>query len=284
MADVFLSYARSDGELMRRLHGRMTRDGRDVWVDWEDIPPTVDWLEEIRGAIEAADVFVFIMSPESVASKTCREEIRHALSFNKKIVPVVVRDVGTDQIPDSLRKLNWLFFRDSDDFDAAYTQLLETIDADLDWVRAHTRLLVRAREWDANEQDRSFLLAGTDLDTTEDWLAEAAEREPAPVDLQGRYVEASRAEETRKLRAQLRGFYLVSIIYGVLQTGISYFVAFDEISEEGLVALSPLWVLGIVFGLFGLTLGKDSLRRSVIATAAAGGLLYVFFIAVFPSL
>lgn len=38
--------------------------------------------------------------------------------------------------------------RESDDFDSAVGSLIEALDTDLDWVRAHTRLLVRANEWD----------------------------------------------------------------------------------------------------------------------------------------
>jgi hypothetical protein len=83
---------------------------------------------------------------------------------------------------------------------------------------------------------------------------------------------------------KLRGFYLVSLVYGILRSAISYVVVFDEISEEGLIALSPLWVLGIVFGGFGLTLGRNSIRRSVVATVAAGALLFVFFVTLWGSL
>ena len=283
MADVFISYSRRDSELMQALHGRLNTDGRDVWVDWEDIPHTADWLQEIRGAIEAADTFVFILSKDSLASETCRVECEHALECRKRIVPVVLGDIVAADVPEELRKLNWLFFH-ADDFEASYRALVETIETDLDWVRHHTRLLVRATEWDSNERDGSFLLAGSDLEESEHMLAGAYDHSPPPTELQVDYVTASRSEETRKQRSQLRGFYIVSLIYGFIQTSISYFVVFDEISEEGLVALSPLWVLGLVFGLFGLTLGKDSLRRSVIATGIAGVLLYVFFIGVFPSL
>ena len=76
----------------------------------------------------------------------------------------------------------------------------------------------------------------------------------------------------------------MSLIYGTLQTVVSYAVAFDEISETGLMYLSPIWVLGLVFGLFGLTLGRTSMKRSLIATVVSAVLLYVFFIGVWPML
>jgi len=284
LADVFISYSRTNRDFVGALHTRLANDQRDVWVDWEDIPPSAEWLAEIEQAIEAADTFVFVLSPESIASKTCLQECNHAVQYNKRIVPVVAQDVSAQGVPAAIGKLNWLFFRPSDDFNAAYAQLIQTIETDLELVRYHSRLLVRAREWEANEKDRSYLLAGTDLEESERWLSEAFQKEPKPIELQQGYVAASRVEETRRQRSQLRGFYLVSLIYGILQSSISYVVVFDEISEEGLVALSPLWVLGVVFGIFGLTLGRNSLRRSGIATAVSGGLLYLFFRVAFPSL
>jgi hypothetical protein len=284
MADVFISYSRRDSELIRALHARLTAEGRDIWVDWKDIPPTADWLEEIKRAIEAADTFVCVLSPDSLTSEICRIECDHALHCSKRIVPVVVRDVETSRVSDALCKLNWLFFRAGEDFEESYQALVETIETDLEWIRAHTRLLVRATEWTTNAKNRSFLLVGSDLEESEHWLANAFNHTPPPTELHAEYVTASRAEETRRQQRQLRGFYLVSLIYGLLQTTISYIVVFDEISEEGLMALSPLWVLGLVFGLFGLTLGKESLRRSVIATGVAGSLLFLFLTIIFPSL
>ena len=47
MPDVFIPYSRRDQPFVRRLHDRLAKDSRDVWVDWEDIPPTAKWWSEI---------------------------------------------------------------------------------------------------------------------------------------------------------------------------------------------------------------------------------------------
>ena len=44
----------------------------------EGLSLTAEWLKEIYAGIEAADNFVFIIGPESVASSTCLAEIAHA--------------------------------------------------------------------------------------------------------------------------------------------------------------------------------------------------------------
>jgi hypothetical protein len=89
MSDVFISYTRKDSDFVRRLHDELSALDRDVWVDWEDIPLTADWWREICSGIEAANTFVFVISPDSIASPVCNMEIAHALQNNKRLVPVV---------------------------------------------------------------------------------------------------------------------------------------------------------------------------------------------------
>ena len=89
--------------------------------------------------------------------------------------------------------------------------------------------------------------------------------------LQVAYTAASRQRETERQRNQLRGVLPGEPdLTACCRPACSYLVVFDEISEEGLIALSPLWVLGIVFGLAGLTIGRHSLKRSVIAAVISG--------------
>src|SRR5881396_296881 len=87
--------------------------------DWEDIRPTEEWMQAIYGAIEGADTFVFVLTPDSVASIVCGREIAHAAANNKRMVPIVARDVDVATVPEPLAKLNWIFFRESDDFEKA---------------------------------------------------------------------------------------------------------------------------------------------------------------------
>ena len=79
--------------------------------------------------------------------------------------------------------------------------LLAALDLDLDWVHGHTRLLVRAGEWEARGRERSLLLRGRDLQAAETLLAIAGvHRDPAPTPLQGEYVQAGREAERRSGR------------------------------------------------------------------------------------
>ena len=66
-------------------------------------------------------------------------------------------------MPDPVAARNWTFFRSEDDFPAAVESLVAALDSDLDWVRAHTRLLGWSLEWEKRDRDPSFLLRGRDL-------------------------------------------------------------------------------------------------------------------------
>src|SRR3712207_4131391 len=92
MTDVFISYSRKDKAFVQTLHKAIEAAGKDAWFDWEVIPLTADCWAEIQEGIETADSFVFIISPDSVASKVCIQEIDHATAHKKRIVPVVYRD------------------------------------------------------------------------------------------------------------------------------------------------------------------------------------------------
>jgi hypothetical protein len=52
---LFISYSRADGAFVRERCEALTRRGINAWVDWEDIPPSAQWMAEICRGIDAAD-------------------------------------------------------------------------------------------------------------------------------------------------------------------------------------------------------------------------------------
>jgi WD40 repeat protein len=218
MADVFISYSRRDTDFVRRLHDFLTANGKDAWVDWEDIPPAAKWEAEIDDSIDDADSFVFVVSRQSLGSDYCAGELRHAGERGKRIVPIACEDLDPGLAPETLRQLNWIWCRDGDDRDVALGKLLPALDTDLDWARAHTRLLVRAVEWD-RRRDGSLLLRGNDLENAVVDLAANAGKQPAPTELQSEYVLASRRAARRRQRVILGSVTLalvVSVALGIV--------------------------------------------------------------------
>ncbi|BAU12624.1 RHS Repeat family protein [Leptolyngbya sp. NIES-3755] len=122
MSDVFISYSRKDKAFVERLHQALKQQNRETWVDWEDIPLSADWWQEIERGIEGTNTFVFVISPDSVASEVCDREINHAVKHNKRLVPIVYRE-GFKQTHPALAKHNWIFLRETDEFDRGFANL-----------------------------------------------------------------------------------------------------------------------------------------------------------------
>lgn len=237
MPDLFISYSRKDKDFVRRLDESLRSRGREAWVDWEDIRPTEDFMQAIYGAIEGVDTFVFVLTPDSVASVVCGREIAHAVAHNKRMVPVVARDVNADTVPEALAKLNWIFCRDCDDIEKATDTLITAFDTDLDWVHAHTRLLTRAIEWEAKGKSNSFVLRGEDLRAAEHWLAQAApDKERQPTALQTEYIIASRKAAARRRRITLGALTFGLIISSVL--AVLFWIKRNEAVSQANIALA----------------------------------------------
>ncbi len=147
MPDAFISYALDDADFVRRLQKALVERGVDARIDGDATAGSESALAA-GPKIEAADCFLLIVSPSSVASPRCRELVDRAEQQGKRLVPVVCRDVDTDDVPEPIQAHNWIFCRARDDFDGAVDAVVTGIRTDFDWVHEHTRLLVRATEWD----------------------------------------------------------------------------------------------------------------------------------------
>ncbi|MCY6488960.1 toll/interleukin-1 receptor domain-containing protein [Leptolyngbya sp. GGD] len=204
MSDVFISYSRKDKAFVEHLYQALKEQGRETWVDWHAIEWTEDWWQAIQRGIEGTNTFVFVLSPNSVESAVCRDEINHAVKHNKRLIPIVYQPVEAQQVHEALGKLNWLFFCDADRFVEMFGELVRSIDMDLEYVKGHTRLLEKAIEWNQQTRNESFLLRGVDLQTAEAWLVKGASKQPQPTQLQGEYISASRAAEIQRQQAEAR--------------------------------------------------------------------------------
>lgn len=109
------------------------------------------------------------------------------------------------------------------------------MDTDLDYVHDHTRLLMRAVEWDRERRDNSFLLRGNDLREAEGWLVQGAGKEPKPTPLQTQYVFASRRAETKRQRIW-RGALTFGLIVAILLAVIALLQR-NQAIEQAKIAL-----------------------------------------------
>jgi WD40 repeat protein len=237
-AEIFVSYSRKDKEFAGTLSRALQESGRTTWLDEKSVQPTEEWLKAIYSGIEASDYFLFIISPDSVSSETCKNEVRHALANRKRIVPVLHRAVERGSLPDILAR-EWIDFSDDTNFDNTFRALVRVLDTDLDHVRLHTRLLMRSIQWDLGGQDASLLLRGHELQEAEQWLiAATAKGSPEPTPLQSQYITRSRQESTKRQRllfAAVLCAFVVATSLAVLywwQRGIAIYQAQVALSRQ----------------------------------------------------
>ncbi len=237
MTDVFISYSRKDKDFVHQLNDALAAQKRDTWVDWEDIPATADWWKEVTTGIEQADAFVFVISPDSVRSQVCRNEIDHAIANNKRFIPLLHREI-TDSADQAamhpvISSHNWIYFREIDNFDNAFKSLTNALDMDLSNARIHTRLLMRAKEWEAGNHDPSLLLQGDDLGKAELWLAQAVAKKPTPTPLHAEYISAGRQAATNRQRRLLAGVS-VALVVSIALAILSLFLFGEANTQRGI--------------------------------------------------
>ena len=286
MSDVFISYSRKNSEFADRLDDALKAAGQAVWIDRREIAPSAAWWETIKSGIDEAHTFVPIITPELLSSPVCTFEMDYALRNNKRIIPLMRHEVvkaetfgniaavvptgflaelvGDQDLLDMARAnfrvvetLNWIFFRDEDNFDAALKQLIAALQIDLHYIQTHTRLLTRAKEWEKTPDDKSLLLTGDSLRAAENWLEFNTEKNPPPTELQRSYIEASKAQHEREVEAErqqqarelalkqrannfLRALVVVFAVFAIAAVGLSVFALMQARQAQDARAASDL--------------------------------------------
>jgi len=200
MAKLFVSYSRKDTDAAKKIVEALQGLNHDIWVDWEDISPAADWMDRILRGIEGVDAFIFLTSPDSIKSEVCKVEVTHAAKNNKRIIPVVVRQVNPNDAIDIIRNLNFIFLRAEDKFKDGIDKIQTAIELDIAWLEEHSRLQSRALEWH-RKKENSLLLRGRDLREARSAIAksEAEKKDPQPSQLQKTYADHSARNERRNL-------------------------------------------------------------------------------------
>jgi WD40 repeat protein len=236
--DAFVSYSHNDREFALRLRSALEARGKSAWIDESDIAGASRWRDELKRAIEAADAFVFLVSPDAVASKGCKQELAYAAGLNKRIVPVRVRETPRMDLPESLSAYQSVPSREpfEKDFGGSVAQLVTAIETDHDWVHEHTDWGQKALEWDRQNREQSFLMSGAELDAAEEWLRRASGRRPEPTKLQIDYVFLSRRHAMRRLR-RTRAIALTALAIVSALAVIAILVRNEAVNEK-LIATS----------------------------------------------
>jgi WD40 repeat protein len=202
--EVFISYSRADSDFARKLNEALQLQGKTTWFDQESIASGTDFQQEIYRGIENSDNFLFIISPRSVNSPYCADEVEYAQKLNKRFVTVLHRQVSAKELHPALASIQWIDFnRHGGDFYPNFSELVRTLDTDRGYVKSHTKWSQKAAEWEQGGKPDDLLLRGNNLEEAEKWLKQTVDKKPFPTPLQQEYISSSRqAERARQEQEQ----------------------------------------------------------------------------------
>jgi hypothetical protein len=110
---LFLSYASEDRQIAEQIQLALIGAGHDVFFDRESLPPGGDYHARIQSAIQESDIFVFLISPDSVVQGSfALTELKYARTKwphpKARVVPVILRPTAWDGIPNYLKAVTVL--------------------------------------------------------------------------------------------------------------------------------------------------------------------------------
>jgi len=104
---VFISYARADQELCKKLEDHLSPlqySGQiTIWQD-QEIPVGANWEDQINTHLNDADLILLLISASFIASKYCwNKEVQIALERHKagraRVIPVILKPTDWQNTP-----------------------------------------------------------------------------------------------------------------------------------------------------------------------------------------
>ena len=105
---VFISYSRSDRNIVAPIVELMRVTGIRVFRDEDSIAPGKRWRIMIAESLSAAKTAVVFWCAHSAGSDAVKLEYKTAIELNKDVVPILLDDTALN---DELREYQWIDFR-----------------------------------------------------------------------------------------------------------------------------------------------------------------------------
>jgi hypothetical protein len=110
---IFLSFASEHRRLAEEVYFALTGGGHEVFFDKESLPPADEYHQRIQAAIGLSDLFIFLISRESVAPGAYTlTELRYAREKwphpKGRVLPVRTDKVPFEEIPNYLKAVTVL--------------------------------------------------------------------------------------------------------------------------------------------------------------------------------
>lgn len=139
--DVFISYSRSDSAVAEQIYRLLTKQGKKVWYDKQNLTEGGNFMEEIRKAIRTAKYFVPILSQNITQEKDFSHVYRNewdtaievAISMGRTFL-IPLAEQGFDfygaSIPEKIQQHNAIFYSKEGDMTTTINKLIHKMNQD----------------------------------------------------------------------------------------------------------------------------------------------------------
>lgn len=88
--------------------------GHSVWFD-QDLTGGQPWWNKILANVRECEIFVFALTPASLASHACMQELGYSHNLGKSILPILLSDqVNVSRLPSPLNEIQFLDYHRQD--------------------------------------------------------------------------------------------------------------------------------------------------------------------------
>jgi hypothetical protein len=107
---LFISYSRREAPFVDSLYEALEDNGLRVWLDYHNLIPAQPWQDQVFKGIDETELFLLVVSAESMKSKNVEPEWRRASELKKRIILVIFE---ATPLPPELAQCEWVDFRTS---------------------------------------------------------------------------------------------------------------------------------------------------------------------------
>jgi hypothetical protein len=115
MSSVFLSYSRSDAQIVDKIADDLQKEGFDLWFDRQNLVTGENWQVQIEKAITESSFIIVFISKNSLQSKWVQTEYRAAFEHQRRaggtrLIPVLLEKA---ELPVFLSMIYYVDFTES---------------------------------------------------------------------------------------------------------------------------------------------------------------------------
>ena len=96
---IFLSYSYEDMPWVEQFAHALEKEGVDVWFDTHEIALGENIRGKLQEGLRSSNILIVILSSNSAKSPVIFFEIGAAVADNKRIIPVVIDNIGQEDLP-----------------------------------------------------------------------------------------------------------------------------------------------------------------------------------------